>query len=82
MIVVDVFAQDARQVPLVEDEVVHDVRAWMSEHEWSSLSVMRGNMSLQKVPDPAAYERANYMLMLQYGQVQDPLPSNGPASFS
>jgi hypothetical protein len=26
---------------------------------------MRGNMSLHKVPDPEAYERANYMLMLQ-----------------
>jgi hypothetical protein len=26
---------------------------------------MRGNMSLFKVPDPDAYERANYMLMLQ-----------------
>jgi len=26
---------------------------------------MRGNMSLFKVPDPDAYERANYMLMLR-----------------
>ena len=38
---------------------------WMQEHEWESLSKMRGNMSLRKVPDPDAYERANYMLMLQ-----------------
>jgi hypothetical protein len=29
---------------------------------------MRGNLSLQKVPDPEAYERANYMLMLQSWQ--------------
>ena len=48
--------------------VLGDVRAWMEEHEWSSLSEMRGNMSLRKVPDPDAYERANYMRMLQ----QDP----------
>jgi dihydroorotate dehydrogenase (fumarate) len=45
--------------------VRHDVTAWMQEHEWESLETMRGNMSLFKVPDPDAYERANYMLMLQ-----------------
>ena len=26
---------------------------------------MRGSMNLARCPDPAAYERANYMLMLQ-----------------
>jgi dihydroorotate dehydrogenase (fumarate) len=42
-----------------------DLVAWMQEQEWNSLAEMRGNMSLAKVPDPDAYERANYMLMLQ-----------------
>ena len=41
-----------------------DLERWMAEHEWDSLSRMRGNMNLQRCPDPAAYERANYMLML------------------
>ena len=45
--------------------VLGDLAAWMHEHEWDSLSRMRGNMNLSKVPDPDAYERANYMLMLQ-----------------
>jgi dihydroorotate dehydrogenase (fumarate) len=45
--------------------VLDDLAAWMREHEWHSLAEMRGNMSLFKVPDPDAYERANYMLMLQ-----------------
>jgi dihydroorotate dehydrogenase (fumarate) len=45
--------------------VLNDLSAWMHEHEWASLAEMRGNMSLSKVPDPDAYERANYMLMLQ-----------------
>ena len=45
--------------------VLNDLAVWMQEHEWSSLAEMRGNMSLFKVPDPGAYERANYMLMLQ-----------------
>jgi dihydroorotate dehydrogenase (fumarate) len=45
---------------------VHDnLAGWMVEHEWGSLDEMRGNMSLFKVPDRDAYERANYMLMLQ-----------------
>ncbi len=45
--------------------VLDGLAAWMLEHEWHSLAEMRGNMSLFKVPDPDAYERANYMLMLQ-----------------
>ncbi len=38
---------------------------WMEEFEWESLEPMRGNMSLKRCPDPAAYERANYAMMLQ-----------------
>lgn len=45
--------------------VLRDLTAWLDEHEWGSLSEMRGNLSLAKVPDPDAHERANYMLMLQ-----------------
>jgi dihydroorotate dehydrogenase (fumarate) len=45
--------------------VLHDLTAWMQLHEWSSLKEMRGNLSFLKVPDPDAYERANYMLMLR-----------------
>jgi dihydroorotate dehydrogenase (fumarate) len=45
--------------------VLDGLASWMTEHEWDSLADMRGNMSLLKVPDPDAYERANYMLMLQ-----------------
>lgn len=45
--------------------VLSDLTRWMREHEWNSLNQMRGNMSLARVPDPDAYERGNYMLMLQ-----------------
>ena len=41
------------------------LEAWMEENEWSSLNEMRGNMSQERIPNPEAYERANYMLMLQ-----------------
>jgi dihydroorotate dehydrogenase (fumarate) len=49
--------------------VLEDLVAWLQEHDWNSLSEMRGNMNLLKVPDPDAYERANYMLMLQSWRV-------------
>jgi dihydroorotate dehydrogenase (fumarate) len=42
-----------------------DLEEWMEENEWSSLTEMRGNMGVDKAPNPQAYERANYMLMLQ-----------------
>lgn len=45
--------------------ILKEMKDWMSEFEWESLGKMRGNMSLQRCPDPAAYERANYVSMLQ-----------------
>jgi dihydroorotate dehydrogenase (fumarate) len=42
-----------------------EIEAWMAENEWSSLDEMRGNMSLARVPDPAAYERAGFRTMFQ-----------------
>ncbi len=41
------------------------VVAWMQEHEYESVVQMIGSMSLQKCADPAAFERANYMRVLQ-----------------
>lgn len=46
---------------LVYDEMV----GWLTEHGYSSIRQMRGNMSLAKCPDPSAYERANYIHILQ-----------------
>ena len=45
--------------------VRREVEAWMTEHEWDSLAEMRGNMSLERLPDPAAYERANFRQALR-----------------
>jgi dihydroorotate dehydrogenase (fumarate) len=38
---------------------------WMEQHEYDSLAQMQGSMNLMACPDPAVYERANYMLVLQ-----------------
>lgn len=42
-----------------------ELAGWMGEHGYASVREMRGNMNLAKCPDPAAYERANYVRMLQ-----------------
>ena len=42
-----------------------EIEEWLQEHEWDSLGEMRGNMSLQRIPDPAAYERANFRMALR-----------------
>ena len=38
---------------------------WMAEKEYESVGQMRGALSLQNCPDPSAYERANYLKVLQ-----------------
>jgi Dihydroorotate dehydrogenase len=45
--------------------VLRDLEAWMAEHEWMSLADMRGNMSFERIPDPAAYERENFRMALR-----------------
>jgi dihydroorotate dehydrogenase (fumarate) len=45
--------------------VRREIESWMREHEWESLKEMRGNMSLERLPDPAAYERANFRMALR-----------------
>jgi dihydroorotate dehydrogenase (fumarate) len=42
-----------------------ELARWLEEHEYPSLRAMCGSMSMRSCPDPQAYERANYMLMLQ-----------------
>jgi dihydroorotate dehydrogenase (fumarate) len=44
---------------------------WLDEHEYSSLDQMRGSMNMQHCPDPRAYERANYIRILQSWATDD-----------
>jgi dihydroorotate dehydrogenase (fumarate) len=45
--------------------VRRELEEWMQEHEWDSLQEMRGNMGFDRIPDPAAYERANFRMALR-----------------
>ncbi|MCY3018551.1 MAG: dihydroorotate dehydrogenase-like protein, partial [Planctomycetota bacterium] len=38
---------------------------WMEDHHYDSVQQMLGSMSLQRCPDPSAFERGNYARMLQ-----------------
>ena len=38
---------------------------WLGDHQYESLEQMRGSMNLERTPDPTAYERANYITILQ-----------------
>jgi dihydroorotate dehydrogenase (fumarate) len=46
------------------DELLQGLYAWMEEHEYESVEQMKGSMSHRSVAEPAAFERANYMKML------------------
>jgi dihydroorotate dehydrogenase (fumarate) len=47
-----------------------ELTRWLEEHEYDSLRQMQGSMNLASCPDPRAYERANYMMMLQGWRAQ------------
>jgi dihydroorotate dehydrogenase (fumarate) len=41
-----------------------ELEAWMKEREYTSIKQMQGSMSQKSVKEPAAFERANYMNVL------------------
>ncbi len=54
--------------PAYLDKVRQDLARWLEEHEYHSLRQMQGSMSLLRCPNPKAYERANYLKLLQSWQ--------------
>ncbi|HSL45423.1 MAG TPA: dihydroorotate dehydrogenase-like protein [Anaerolineales bacterium] len=45
-------------------DILQHTATWMGEHEYESIKQMQGSMSQKAVKDPAAFERANYMKVL------------------
>jgi dihydroorotate dehydrogenase (fumarate) len=45
-------------------EILTGMEAWMGAHEYESVQQMKGSMSQGAVAEPAAFERANYMKVL------------------
>jgi dihydroorotate dehydrogenase (fumarate) len=46
------------------DTIATELLIWMGEHEYDSIKQMQGSMSRNAVPQPGAFERANYMKVL------------------
>ncbi len=53
-----------QQGPYWITKVLKDMETWMEEHEYTSVKQMIGSMSHKSVKEPAAFERANYMKVL------------------
>jgi len=45
-------------------QILNGLKKWMEEKEYESIEQMKGSMSQKSVAEPAAFERANYMKML------------------
>jgi dihydroorotate dehydrogenase (fumarate) len=45
--------------------VIEELTRWMEEHEYESVSQLKGSVSKKTAINPIAYERLNYMEMLQ-----------------
>jgi dihydroorotate dehydrogenase (fumarate) len=58
------------------DTVLSGIQQWMEEHEYQSIDQMRGSMSQRNVPNPAMYERANYMRVLSSYALRSPVTRN------
>jgi dihydroorotate dehydrogenase (fumarate) len=53
-------AQGINRIPAL----LADLEKWMTVHEYESIQQMRGSLSQKSVAEPAAFERANYMKVL------------------
>ena len=53
-----------RKGPKLVATLVSSVEQWMAEREYVSVEQMKGSLSQHACPDPAAFERANYMKAL------------------
>ena len=50
--------------PEVVSDMLDGLRAWMAEREYVSVEQLKGSLSRASGPDPAAFERGNYMRAL------------------
>lgn len=57
-------------------DLLDSLTNWMEEHEYESVTQMQGSMSQRNVAEPAAFERANYVKVLQSWR-HDPTGTTG-----
>jgi dihydroorotate dehydrogenase (fumarate) len=57
--------------PHYVSEMLRGMAQWMEEHEYESVALMKGSMSHRHCPEPAAFERANYIRVLDSYKVAE-----------
>jgi dihydroorotate dehydrogenase (fumarate) len=62
---VQLVSEMLRHGPQVLKTLRTQLAEWLEKHEYDSLQQMQGSMNLTRCPDPGAYERANYVHILQ-----------------
>jgi dihydroorotate dehydrogenase (fumarate) len=45
-------------------EILSELEQWLVEHDYDSIQQLKGSVSQQHAIDPSAYERANYVQVL------------------
>jgi len=51
--------------PAYLQTIRNELSQWLEQHEYESLAQLHGSLSMQRVPNPSALERANYAKILQ-----------------
>jgi dihydroorotate dehydrogenase (fumarate) len=60
MMASELLAEGIGRIPIILSEM----KDWMTRHEYESINQMKGSLSQKSVSEPAAFERANYMKVL------------------
>lgn len=60
-----------KEGPGVLRRIRNEIENWMDEKEYASIDQMKGAMSSSSVADPTAFERANYLRILQSYKLED-----------
>jgi dihydroorotate dehydrogenase (fumarate) len=58
-------------------EIVTEMTGWLEDHGYASVTQMIGSMSERHLSDPSAYERANYMKVLDSWRAPAVVPRTG-----
>ncbi len=58
-----------RHGPRIITTLLAGLNHWMEERGYESIEQLRGSMNLKRCPDPTAFERANYIRILQSWRV-------------
>ena len=54
-----------REANLEVGTLVNGLSSWMAEHEYKSVRQMKGSLSQKSVENPTAFERANYIKIIE-----------------